>query len=143
LNRCLKGLEGQETLKPFFFSGRWRNMDNAIPAHNPRLSVAQSLQDQGRFLAAADILLEDFRQDPWDSIVARELGCVLHAAGDLVSAQEYLVRAHHANPSDARALSELVLVLRERDMSDEAAGFLLAGLNAGANPQEISGNLAA
>ncbi|MBO46696.1 MAG: hypothetical protein CMJ96_07350 [Planctomycetes bacterium] len=137
------GAWGRKTLKPPFFSSRRMAMDNAIPAQSARLSAAQCLQNEGRFLAAADLLLEDFRQNPWDSMVARELGSVLHATGNLIAAQEYLVRAHHADPSDARSLSELVLVLRERGMPDEAAGFLLAGLNAGADPSEISASLAA
>ena len=96
-------------------------MDNAIPAQSARLSAAQCLQNEGRFLAAADLLLEDFRQNPWDSMVARELGSVLHATGNLIAAQEYLVRAHHADPSDDRIISPAARKLIEENQLAVAA----------------------
>ncbi len=96
-----------------------------------RLLRARHLQDQGRFLAAADVLLEAFRQAPEDGRVACELGQTLLAAGDPHGALAYLERARHADPSDPAALRAVIEALHQLDRRDDAARALIHGLMAG------------
>ncbi|MBC8328637.1 MAG: tetratricopeptide repeat protein [Planctomycetes bacterium] len=99
---------------------------------------ARRLQDQGRFLAAADLLLETFRESPNDGAIAREIGLVLLAAGDPHGALGYLERARHADPADPAALRGSMEALHQLDRRDEAAHALLAGLMAGIEPAELA-----
>lgn len=78
-------------------------MDSLLPV----FERAAVLVDQGRFVAAADLLVAAFRRHPLDGEVARELGLVLLAAGDAEQAIDFLERACHAAPEDAAAHAAL------------------------------------
>ena len=57
------------------------------------LKHAQRCHNEGRFLAAADFLLEAFRGKPEDPKISCELGKVLRSVGDTEGAITYLKRA--------------------------------------------------
>ncbi len=103
-----------------------------------RLTRARHLQDQGRFLAAADVLLAAFRSAPHDGSIACELGHVLLAGGDPAGALEDLDRARHADPRDPAALRGCMEALRQLGRPDQAARALVDGLMAGVEPQELA-----
>ena len=88
------------------------------------LSEARARREDGRFLAAADALLEGFRGAPQEPCLSRELGCLLHALGDLDGAAEYLRRAHHGDPGDAAIEAELLVVLEALQRTGEVAAIL-------------------
>ena len=94
------------------------------------LHRAQRCHDEGRFVAAADFLLEAFRQDPENHQIARELGKVLRAVGDLEGAVAYLKRAWQHAPTDPITVSELILSLHEQDRPGEAVNVMLRSLEA-------------
>lgn len=114
-----------------------------MPTQHSLLNQARDCRDQGRFVAAADLLLDAFREDPEQSGVARDLGLVLHAVGDLDGACDYLIRAHHMDPTESTTLIWLVQVLQELGRPQDAAQFLVAGLSAGADPAGLGQVLAA
>ena len=95
------------------------------------LDRARRCHEDGRFLAAADLLLEAFRGDPGDPEVARELGRVLRSVGDLPGAVDYLKRAWQSEPADPMTVAELVLALHDLGRGDEAVKVMLASLDAG------------
>lgn len=95
------------------------------------LERARRCHADGRFVAAADLLLEAFRADPADHRVARELGTVLRAVGDLDGSIGYLRRAWHCEPADPATVAELVLALHDLGRADEAVKVMLASLDAG------------
>jgi Flp pilus assembly protein TadD len=95
------------------------------------LHHAHRCHEEGRFVAAADFLLEAFRADPDDSVVARELGKVLRSVGDLDGAVAYLKRAWQHEPTDSVTVAELVLALHEQGRGQEAVQVMLGSLEAG------------
>ena len=95
------------------------------------LNRAQRCHDEGRFVAAADFLLEAFRQDPENYEIARELGKVLRAVGDLDGAVAYLKRAWQHAPTDPVTVSELILSLHDQGRRGEAVNVMLRSLEAG------------
>ena len=109
----------------------------------PCIHQARAFQNEGRFLAAADLLLKAFREEPADGEIARELGLVVHATGDFDTALHYLLRAHHSDPADEATLAGLLQVLQDQGRHHEAAHLLLAGVQAGANPDDIANRVAA
>ncbi len=111
--------------------------------HSQSIHQARVFQEEGRFFAATDLLLQVFRNTPEDPEVAFELGAVLHAAGDSQNALTFLLRAHHVDPSNESTVAELVQVLRQLERDDEAAHLLLAGVDAGADAFLIAEKLAA
>ena len=92
---------------------------------------AQRCHEEGRFGAAADLLLEAFRADPERHEVARELGKVLRTVGDLEGAVQYLKRAWQLEPADPMTVAELVLALHDLERPEEAVRVMLASLDAG------------
>lgn len=100
------------------------------PSH-ALLQRARRCHDEGRFVAAADFLLEAFRSDSSNPEVACELGKVLRAIGDLEGALAYLKRAWHHQPTDSVTVAELVLTLHDLDRSEEAVQVMLGSLEAG------------
>ena len=95
------------------------------------LDRARQCHEDGRFVAAADLLLEAFRADPGRPEVARELGKVLRSVGDLDGAVSYLKRAWQLDPADPVTVAELVLSLHELDRANEAVQVMLGALDAG------------
>ena len=95
------------------------------------LTRAQHCHDEGRFVAAADFLLEAFRQEPENHEIARELGKVLRAVGDLEGAVAYLNRAWQHAPADPITVAELILALHELKRPGEAVNVMLRSLEAG------------
>jgi Flp pilus assembly protein TadD len=95
------------------------------------LTRAQHCHDEGRFVAAADFLLEAFRQEPENHEIARELGKVLRAVGDLEGAVAYLNRAWQHAPADPITVAELILALHELNRPGEAVNVMLRSLEAG------------
>jgi thioredoxin-like negative regulator of GroEL len=102
------------------------------------LQRARQLQDEGRFLAAADLLLAAFRASPHSGEVACELGQVLLAAGDPAGALGFLERARHADPADPAPLRASLEALRLLGREEQAARALVDGLAAGIDPVELA-----
>lgn len=105
------------------------------------LDASRHLLQEGRFHAAADVLLEAFREDPENAEVTRELGTVLGVIGDTEGAVDFLRRSHFSNPRDPQTVAELVLRLREMRRDDDAARALLFSLGADLAPEQIVGYL--
>ncbi len=95
------------------------------------LHRAQQCHEEGRFVAAADLLLEAFRAHPESHEIARELGKVLRSVGDLEGSISYLKRAWQHEPADPVTVAELVLALHELDRGQEAVQVMLGSLEAG------------
>jgi len=95
------------------------------------LQRARQCHDEGRFAAAADLLLEAFRREPERVEVLREIGHLLRVVGDPRAALDYLNRAWHIEPADGVIVAELVLALHELGRPDEAVRVMLAALDAG------------
>jgi Flp pilus assembly protein TadD len=95
------------------------------------LRQARACHEQGRFAAAADLLLAAFRSDPGRHEVPREIGRLLRATGDPMGAVSYLTRAWHLEPADGLTVAELVLALHELGRPDDATQVMLASLDAG------------
>ena len=114
---------------PFSFEPfSWKSVftDADYPMQFPAtLDDARRLSAEGRFHAAASLLLEAFRADPENADVARELGATLRSSGDLQSAVEYLDRAHNGNPADARTVAELVLAYHAMNKHERASQVLI------------------
>lgn len=106
-----------------------------------RLQAARLCHEEGRFGAAADLLLEAFRAEPERFEVAREIGRLLRSVGDPVAATDYLKRAWHLEPTDGTTVAELVLALHEMDRRDEAVQVMLASLDAGLDQAAFAANL--
>lgn len=102
-----------------------------MPQRPEILERAMRCHADGRFVAAADLLLEAFREDPGDHEVSRELGKVLRAVGDLDGAVDYLKRSWQCEPRDAVTVAELVLALHDLGRGSEAVRVMLASLDAG------------
>lgn len=102
-----------------------------MPTSRELLHHARQCHEEGRFVAAADILLEAFRADPEAPEVARELGKVLRSVGDLEGSVAYLKRAWQNEPADPITVAELVLVLHELGRGPEAVQVMLGSLEAG------------
>lgn len=96
-----------------------------------KLREARRCHEEGRFGAAADLLLDAFRAEPERFEVAREIGRLLRAVGDAAGAADYLKRAWHLEPADGVTVAELVLALHELDCREEAVMVMLASLEAG------------
>ncbi|RMH05324.1 MAG: hypothetical protein D6702_00615 [Planctomycetota bacterium] len=103
-----------------------------MPDDSPApLAVARRLQAEGRFLAAAELLLAAFRRDPASAEVAEDLGELMLAAGDPGAALDFFQRARHADPVSPRALRGCLEALRLLGRRDEAARVLLVALEGG------------
>ena len=102
------------------------------------LAYAQRCHSEGRFLAAADFLLEAFRSHPEDPRVSRELGKVLRSVGDTEGAITYLKRSWQHDSACADTVSELILALHEVRREDEAVQVMLRSLEAGLNETEFA-----
>jgi tetratricopeptide (TPR) repeat protein len=96
-----------------------------------RLREARRCHDEGRFGAAADLLLAAFRAEPERFEVAREIGRLLRAVGDPAGAADYLKRAWLGAPADGLTVAELVLALHDLGRRDEAVQVMLSSLDAG------------
>lgn len=96
---------------------------------------------EGRFHAAASVLLDAFRSDPEDAEVALELGATMRACGDVPCAIEYLQRAHNVEPQDARTVAELVLSYHALDQHDAASHVLIRSLERGLRSEELAVHL--
>jgi Flp pilus assembly protein TadD len=107
------------------------------------LKNALKFHEEGRFHAAANLLLDGFHEDPQNVSIARQLGIVLHAVGDSEGAVDFLSRAYQSNPSDAETIAELVLVLHELERYDDASAVLMNGLNAGIETEAFATKLRA
>ncbi|MAW61001.1 MAG: hypothetical protein CMJ94_09210 [Planctomycetes bacterium] len=107
------------------------------------LADARRLCAEGRFHAAASVLLDAFRVQPEDSEILRELGVTMRASGDLESAIDYLQRAHNAEPTDARTVAELVLSYHAADQHDAASRVLVRSLERGLRSEELAVHLRA
>jgi len=105
--------------------------------HAHLLAQARICRDQGRFQAAADLLLEAFRKAPADGGISRELGKVLAAGGDLETGLEFLQRAHQADPDDPDTAAELALLLHHLGREEEAGRCMLESLEAGLDPRLV------
>ena len=92
---------------------------------------AQKCHEEGRFHAAANLLLAAFREDPENAHIARQLGLVMRAVGDLNGAVDYLSRAFQADPGDPETIAELILALHELGRFEDASAVLINSLNAG------------
>jgi tetratricopeptide (TPR) repeat protein len=102
------------------------------------LAYAQRCHSEGRFLAAADFLLEAFRNHPEDPNVSRELGKVLRSVGDTEGAITYLKRSWQHDSSCPDTVSELILALHEVHREDEAVSVMLRSLEAGLDETEFA-----
>lgn len=102
-----------------------------MPIPKELLEHARRCHEEGRFVAAADCLLEAFRADPEAPGIARELGMVLRSVGDLEGAVAYLKRAWQNEPADPVTVAELVLALHEMGRGEEAVQVMLGSLEAG------------
>ena len=111
-----------------------RRYPHGMPTMEDRtdlLERARRCHADGRFVAAADLLLEAFRESPGDHRIARELGKVLRSVGDLDGSVGYLKRAWHCEPADPITVAELVLALHDLGRADDAVKVMLASLDAG------------
>lgn len=102
------------------------------------LIKARRCHEEGRFHAAADLLLKAFREDPEDAEIARELGVVLIAAGDAQGGIGYLQRARAMAPQDPQTNAELILALYHQNRGQEAARTLVQALDAGTDPSYLA-----
>ncbi|NQU48217.1 MAG: tetratricopeptide repeat protein [Planctomycetes bacterium] len=102
---------------------------------------ARRASADGRFHAAATILLEVFRHNPSDPAIALELGIVMRIAGDPASALEYLTRAYCADPANAQIVAELVLTYHDLGSHTEASQILIRSLNHGLQGDDLSAYL--
>ena len=95
------------------------------------LNNAQKHHEEGRFHAAASLLLKAFRSDPENAEIAHQLGMVMRAVGNMPAAVEYLSRSYHANPTNTETITELVLALYEVERFEDASIVLMNGLKLG------------
>jgi len=105
------------------------------------IADAQSLCAEGRFHAAASQLLDAFRASPEDAEIARELGAVMRASGDLQASVDYLERALSNNPTDARAVAEIVLAYHAMQKHEAASRILTRSLELGLRSDDLAGHL--
>jgi tetratricopeptide (TPR) repeat protein len=111
---------------------------NPMTSADNLLAYAQRCHSEGRFLAAADFLLEAFRNHPEDPSVSRELGKVLRSVGDTEGAITYLKRSWQHDSACADTVSELILALHEVQREDEAVSVMLRSLEAGLDETEFA-----
>ena len=102
------------------------------------LKHAQRSHDEGRFLAAADFLLEAFRGEPEDPKISCELGKVLRSVGDTEGAITYLKRAWQHDATCPETVAQLILALHEERREDEAVQVMLSALNAGLDESQFT-----
>lgn len=102
------------------------------------LADARALCADGRFHAAASLLLDAFRDAPEDPEVARELGAVLRASGDLDGAVAYLERARDGAPDDPAVIAELVLAYHALQRHQEASRVLIRALASGLRGEDLA-----
>ncbi len=107
------------------------------------LKQARRCHEEGRFHTAADLLLEAYRQNPADPAVARELGFLLHAVGDLAGAARFLHRAYQGDPTDSETVAEYVLVLYDQGKGKDASHLLVSSLEQGVIPEDLAKHLSA
>lgn len=112
-----------------------------MSAASQQIYDARKASADGRFHAAATLLLEAFRQNPEDPAIALELGIVMRTAGDPAGALEYLSRAYCADPSNAQIVAELVLTHHDLGLHDEASHVLVRSLNRGLEGEELASYL--
>lgn len=112
-----------------------------MPSTPVTLADARRLCAEGRFHAAASVLLDAFRDAPNDAEIARELGTTMRASGDLASAINYLQRAHDVNPSDPRTVAELVLSYHAANEHDAASRVLIRSLSRGLRSEDLADHL--
>jgi len=112
-----------------------------MPTSTELLRHAHQCHEEGRFVAAADFLLEAFRSNPEAPEVARELGKVLRSVGDLEGSVAYLKRSWQHEPSDPVTVAELVLALHELGRGQEAVQVMLGSLEAGLEETSFALNL--
>jgi predicted Zn-dependent protease len=103
-----------------------------------RIDDARLCCTEGRFHAAATLLLEAFRLDPCDGAVALELGVVMRASGDLQAAIDFLSRAHFADPVNPQAVAELVLTYHDLGWHHEASRVLVRSLEVGLRSEDLA-----
>lgn len=112
-----------------------------MPSTSTTLADARRLSAEGRFHAAASVLLDAFRNFPDDAEIARELGITMRASGDLESAIDYLERAYNAEPTDARTVAELVLSFHAAHRHGSASRVLVRSLERGLRSEELAAHL--
>lgn len=112
-----------------------------MPSTPVALTDARRLSAEGRFHAAASVLLEAFRTQPEDAEIARELGITMRASGDLESAIEYLERAYNVEPANPRTVAELVLSFHAAHRHDSASRVLIRSLARGLRSEELAEHL--
>ncbi|MCH2101629.1 MAG: hypothetical protein MK209_06875 [Planctomycetes bacterium] len=105
------------------------------------LANARRLSAEGRFHAAASVLLDAFRTKPEDTEILRELGITMRTSGDLESSIFYLQRAHNTEPTDARTVAELVLSFHAAQRHDSASHVLVRSLERGLRSEELAQHL--
>ena len=109
-----------------------------MTATTQQIYDARRCCSEGRFHAAASMLLEAFRKDPNNGAVALELGVVMRAVGDPSGALEYLTRAYFADPSNPQIVAELVLTHHDLGSHDEASTLLVRSLNIGLEGEALA-----
>jgi len=112
-----------------------------MPSTSATLADARRLSAEGRFHAAASVLLEAFRTQPEDAEIARELGITMRASGDLESAIDYLERAYNVEPTDARTVAELVLSFHAAHRHGSASRVLIRSLERGLRSEDLADHL--
>ncbi|MFT7516973.1 MAG: Flp pilus assembly protein TadD [Myxococcota bacterium] len=107
------------------------------------INTLLSYANEGRFLAAADLLLEAFRNHPEDPHISRELGKVLRSVGDLEGAITYLKRSWQHDSASPATVAELILALHEMHREGEATQVMLRSLEAGLDETEFANSIIA
>jgi len=111
-----------------------------IPA---RMSLADSLADDGKNEAAARLYQEVLRQDPDQEDAYCNLACVLAAQGNMAGAMTELAQALRLRPSDASAHCNMGNLLMDQGKLDQAAAEYRTALRFRPGSPEIHSNLGA
>ncbi len=112
-----------------------------MSAASQQIYDARKASADGRFHAAATLLLDAFREFPEDPAIALELGIVMRTAGDPHSALDYLERAYCADPANPQIVAELVLTHHDLGLHDEASHVLIRSLNRGLEGEQLASYL--
>jgi tetratricopeptide (TPR) repeat protein len=139
IGRALKAL--RRPLESAGFFAQALALDpNYIPA---RMSLADSLADEGKNAEAAIEYRKVLQQDPDEEDAHCNLACALAAQGQTAEALEQLRQALRLNPWDASAHCNLGNLLVEQGQLDQAAAEYRAALRFKPGSPEIHSNLGA
>lgn len=101
--------------------------------HNPLLQKALQLQQAGDLASAEKLLRKLQRDDPDNTSINLQLGCLLIEAAAFNEAEQFLRRAYDSSPDEEDVIFNLSIALQEQGNNDEALTMINRLLQKNAN----------